>query len=261
MESLRFQALKMVEERSEVEPSQSSDRLSDIYGVDVFTRKEMRQYLSNNVYESVIDSIELNRRIDREVANQVAEGMKMWAISKGATHYAHWFLPLNEYAAEKHNAFLYPKLHGNSFEQFKGNLLVQQEPDASSFPSGGLRNSFEARGYTAWDPSSPAFIFNKTLCIPSIFISYNGEALDYKTPLLKSMAALDKAAVEVCLLFDKEVKRVTPILGWEQEYFLVDEALYDARPDLAQAGRTLMGHTAAKDQQMSDHYLGTIPPA
>lgn len=219
----------------------------------------MRRYLSKSVYESVIEAIENGTRIDRKIADQVAEGMKVWAIERGATHYTHWFQPLNNSTAEKHDAFLDPKLEGDSFESFNGNLLVQQEPDASSFPSGGLRNTFEARGYSAWDPSSPAFIIDGTLCIPGIFVSYTGEALDYKTPLLKSMAALDKTAVSVCQLFNKDVKKVCPTLGWEQEYFLTDKALFNARPDLLQSGRTLMGHTAAKDQQLDDHYWGAIP--
>ena len=219
----------------------------------------MRRYLSKSVYESVIEAIENGTRIDRKIADQVAEGMKVWAIERGATHYTHWFQPLNNSTAEKHDAFLDPKLEGDSFESFNGNLLVQQEPDASSFPSGGLRNTFEARGYSAWDPSSPAFIIDGTLCIPGIFVSYTGEALDYKTPLLKSMAALDKTAVSVCQLFSKDVKKVCPTLGWEQEYFLTDKALFNARPDLLQSGRTLMGHTAAKDQQLDDHYWGAIP--
>lgn len=219
----------------------------------------MRRYLSKSVYESVLEAIENGTRIDRKIADQVAEGMKVWAIERGATHYTHWFQPLNNSTAEKHDAFLDPKLEGDSFESFNGNLLVQQEPDASSFPSGGLRNTFEARGYSAWDPSSPAFIIDGTLCIPGIFVSYTGEALDYKTPLLKSMAALDKTAVSVCQLFNKDVKKVCPTLGWEQEYFLTDKALFNARPDLLQSGRTLMGHTAAKDQQLDDHYWGAIP--
>ena len=185
--------------------------------------------------------------------------MKTWAMEKGATHYSHWFQPLNDSTAEKHDAFFEPMFGGGSFEAFKGELLVQQEPDASSFPTGGLRNTFEARGYSAWDPSSPAFILDRTLCIPSIFIAYTGEALDFKTPLLKSLQAIDKAAVEVCQLFDKDVRKVNVTLGWEQEYFLVDEALFLARPDLAQTGRTLMGHIAAKDQQLDDHYFGAIP--
>lgn len=219
----------------------------------------MRQYISKEAYESLCDAIDEGRRIDRKIANQVAQGMKTWAMEKGATHYSHWFQPLNDSTAEKHDAFFEPMWGGGSFETFKGELLVQQEPDASSFPNGGLRNTFEARGYSAWDPSSPAFILDKTLCIPSIFIAYTGEALDFKTPLLKSLTAVDKAAVEVCQYFDKDVDKVNVTLGWEQEYFLVDEALFLARPDLMQTGRTLMGHIAAKDQQLDDHYFGAIP--
>jgi len=259
MDKLRFGALSEMRTREKVEAKPIGGRISEIFGRDVFTRQQMRQYLSKGVYESVIEAIEKGRRIDRSIADQVAEGMKVWAIERGATHYTHWFQPLNDSTAEKHDAFLSPDLQGASFESFSGDLLVQQEPDASSFPSGGLRNTFEARGYSAWDPSSPAFIVDGTLCIPSIFVAYTGEALDFKTPLLKSMTALDKAAVDVCQYFDKDVTKVYSTLGWEQEYFLVDEALYNARPDLVQSGRTLMGHTAAKDQQLDDHYWGAIP--
>ncbi len=259
MGTLRFKALDELNRRLPSKVTLSDKKVSEYFGIDVFGKAQMRQYLSKDVYESVIEAIETGQRIDRKIANQVAEGMKVWAIERGATHYTHWFQPLNDSTAEKHDAFLEPDLHGDSFEAFKGDLLVQQEPDASSFPSGGLRNTFEARGYSAWDPSSPAFIMDRTLCIPSIFIAYTGVALDFKTPLLKSMAALDKAAVEVCQLFDKDVTKVVPTLGWEQEYFLVDEALYNARPDLVQTGRTLMGHTAAKDQQLEDHYWAAIP--
>ncbi|MBR6813199.1 MAG: glutamine synthetase III, partial [Tidjanibacter sp.] len=259
MESLRFKALDESRHRERQTSTPPSNRISDYYGADVFSRSQMRQYLSKDVYESVIEAIEGGKRIDRRIAGQVAEGMKIWAIERGATHYTHWFQPLNDSTAEKHDAFIEPVLGGTSFETFNAGLLVQQEPDASSFPSGGLRNNFEARGYSAWDPSSPAFIMDKTLCIPSIFVAYTGEALDFKTPLLKSMAAIDKAAVDICQLFDKDVARVVPTLGWEQEYFLVDKALFDARPDLVQTGRTLMGHTAAKDQQLDDHYWGAIP--
>ncbi|MCD8073022.1 MAG: glutamine synthetase III [Alistipes sp.] len=234
-------------------------KISDYFGIDVFSKEQMRQYLPRDVYESVIASIDSGKRIDRKVANQVAIGMKTWAMERGATHYTHWFQPLNDSTAEKHDAFFEPIMGGGSFEFFSGDLLVQQEPDASSFPNGGLRNTFEARGYSAWDPSSPAFIVDKTLCIPSIFVAYTGEALDFKTPLLKSLNALDRAAVDIAQYFDKDVTKVFATLGWEQEYFLVDEALYNARPDLMQTGRTLMGHTAAKDQQLDDHYWGSIP--
>ncbi len=259
MKNLRFEAVRIMRSRPERETYEPSPLKSAIFGENVFTKKQMRRYLSKTVYESVVEAIESGKRIDRKIADQVAEGMKVWAIERGATHYTHWFQPLNNSTAEKHDAFLDPKLEGDSFESFSGNLLSQQEPDASSFPSGGLRNTFEARGYSAWDPSSPAFIVDGTLCIPSIFVSYNGEALDYKTPLLKSMAALDKTAVSVCQFFNKDVKKVVPTLGWEQEYFIVDKDLAQARPDLVQAGRTLMGHTAAKDQQLEDHYWGAIP--
>lgn len=259
MKNLRFEAVRIMRSRPERETYEPSPLKSALFGENVFTKKQMRRYLSKTVYESVMEAIESGKRIDRKIADQVAEGMKVWAIERGATHYTHWFQPLNNSTAEKHDAFLDPKLEGDSFESFSGNLLSQQEPDASSFPSGGLRNTFEARGYSAWDPSSPAFIVDGTLCIPSIFVSYNGEALDYKTPLLKSMAALDKTAVSVCQFFNKDVKKVVPTLGWEQEYFIVDKDLAQARPDLVQAGRTLMGHTAAKDQQLEDHYWGAIP--
>jgi glutamine synthetase len=259
MKNLRLEAVRIMRSRPAVEVAEPAPLKSAIFGENVFTRKQMRRYLSKSVYESVVESIESGKSIDRKIADQVAEGMKVWAIERGATHYTHWFQPLNNSTAEKHDAFLDPKLEGDSFESFSGNLLSQQEPDASSFPSGGLRNTFEARGYSAWDPSSPAFITDGTLCIPGIFVSYNGEALDYKTPLLKSMAALDRTAVSVCQLFNKDVRKVVPTLGWEQEYFIVDKALADARPDLIQSGRTLMGHTAAKDQQLEDHYWGAIP--
>ena len=236
-----------------------SEKISSFFGSDVFGKEQMRQYLQKSVFESVMGAIEEGRRIDRNIADEVALGMKTWAMERGATHYTHWFQPLNDSTAEKHNAFFEPIWGGGSFEAFRGSLLVQQEPDASSFPNGGLRNTFEARGYSAWDPSSPAFLMGKTLCIPSIFVAYTGEALDLKTPLLKSLTALDKAAVDVCQYFDKEVTKVVATLGLEQEYFLVDEALFLARPDLMATGRTLMGHTAAKDQQLEDHYWGAIP--
>ena len=259
MAIIRFKALDEISKREYMEHQFPTERISNYFGADVFTLETMRHYLPKEAYDNVCSAIRENKRIDRKVANQVASGMKAWATEKGATHYSHWFQPLNNTTAEKHDSFFEPLWGGGSFETFKGDLLVQQEPDASSFPNGGLRNTFEARGYSAWDPSSPAFIIDQTLCIPSIFVAYTGEALDFKTPLLKSLAAIDKAAVEVCQLFDKEVEKVNVTLGWEQEYFLVDEALYLARPDLTQTGRTLMGHTAAKDQQLEDHYFGTIP--
>ena len=256
---MRFKALDEISRRK-VEPyTCKTPKISDYFGADVFGREQMRQYLTRDAYNKVIDAIEENRRLDRKVANQVASGMKTWAMERGATHYTHWFQPLNDSTAEKHDAFFEPIWGGGSFETFSGDLLVQQEPDASSFPTGGLRNTFEARGYSAWDPSSPAFLMGQTLCIPSIFVAYTGEALDFKTPLLKSLAALDKAATEVAQLFDKEVTKVIATLGWEQEYFLVDDALFRARPDLEMTGRTLMGHIAAKDQQLEDHYWGAIP--
>lgn len=259
MATLRFNALDEIARRELIETALSDEHVSQYFGIDVFDRETMRHYLTRDTYESVCNAMDEGRRIDRKIANQVANGMKAWAMERGATHYSHWFQPLNDSTAEKHDAFFEPLWGGGSFETFKGDLLVQQEPDASSFPNGGLRNTFEARGYSAWDPSSPAFLIDKTLCIPSIFVAYTGEALDFKTPLLKSLLALDKAAVDVCQLFDREVDKVNVTLGWEQEYFLVDEALYLARPDLVQTGRTLMGHTAAKDQQLEDHYFGAIP--
>ena len=259
MATLRFKALDEISRRELIETKLSDKKISEYFGADVFDREKMRQYIAKDAYESLCNAIDQGRRIDRKIANQVAQGMKTWAMEKGATHYSHWFQPLNDSTAEKHDAFFEPMWGGGSFETFKGELLVQQEPDASSFPNGGLRNTFEARGYSAWDPSSPAFILDKTLCIPSIFIAYTGEALDFKTPLLKSLQAVDKAAVEVCQYFDKDVSKVNVTLGWEQEYFLVDEALFLARPDLIQTGRTLMGHIAAKDQQLDDHYFGAIP--
>ena len=259
MATIRFRALDVVLERKPVEFEYPSAKVSDYYGINVFDFEKMRRFLSREALSHVEKAIQTGSRIDRKAADQIAAGMKEWAISRGATHYTHWFHPLTDSTAEKHDAFFEIDSKGNAFETFSGDLLTQQEPDASSFPHGGLRNTFEARGYTAWDPSSPAFVFGKTLCIPTIFISYTGEALDYKTPLLKSLAALDKAAVAVCNYFDKDVKNVIVNLGWEQEYFLVDEALYKARPDLALTNRTLMGHSSAKDQQLEDHYFSSIP--
>ena len=259
MAILRFKALDEMSKREPVKADLPDKKISDYFGADVFDREKMRQYIPKEAYESLCTAVDEGRRIDRKIANQVAQGMKTWAMEKGATHYSHWFQPLNDSTAEKHDAFFEPMFGGGSFEAFKGELLVQQEPDASSFPTGGLRNTFEARGYSAWDPSSPAFILDRTLCIPSIFIAYTGEALDFKTPLLKSLQAIDKAAVEVCQLFDKDVKKVNVTLGWEQEYFLVDEELYSARPDLSLTERTLLGHESAKNQQLDDHYFGAIP--
>jgi len=259
MPHLRFRAVEEALRRSVPSFEISGKRVSDIFGINVFDRNKMQRYLSNEAYYSVVSAIDEGRRIDRKVAAQVATGMKAWAMERGATHYTHWFHPLNGSTAEKHDAFFSFGGNGEAIESFSGDLLVQQEPDASSFPSGGIRNTFEARGYSAWDPSSPAFILEQTLCIPTIFVSYTGEALDFKTPHLKSLNALDKAASAVCAYFDKEVKKVQATLGWEQEYFLVDDALFNARPDLALTGRTLMGHAAAKDQQLEDHYFGAIP--
>lgn len=259
METLRFAALQKLSDRQPVKIDRPDLPMSEYFGKYVFDHKAMQKYLTRDVYESVVSSIESNESIDRKVAAQVATGMKNWAMEFGVTHYTHWFHPLTGETAEKHDSFLDYAVGGGFIERFSGDLLAQQEPDASSFPSGGLRNTFEARGYTAWDPSSPAFIFGTTLCIPTIFISYTGEALDHKTPLLKASNVLDKAATEVCKIFDKNVTKVQATLGWEQEYFLIDEALFDARPDLVMADRTLMGHAAAKDQQLEDHYFGAIP--
>ena len=259
MANLRFQALQEVLRRQPVDIAFPSNKISDYFGINVFDRQKMQKYLSLEAYRSVQRSIEKGTRIDRKMADEVAAGMKAWATERGATHYTHWFHPLTDATAEKHDAFIELSDSGSVIENFSGSKLVQQEPDASSFPSGGLRNTFEARGYTAWDPTSPAFIVDKTLSIPTIFVSYTGEALDHKTPLLKSMMAIDQAASEVCLYFDRSVTRVVPTLGWEQEYFLIDEALYHARPDLVLTDRTLMGHASAKDQQLEDHYFGSIP--
>lgn len=259
MSNLRFSAVKEASKRKVVEVQVPSEKTSEYFGEYVFDRNNMRKYLSKETLKLVLNAIDKGAPLAREVANHVAAGMRMWAMEMGATHYTHWFHPLTDGTAEKHDAFIDFDGQGGVIEEFSGKLLAQQEPDASSFPSGGIRNTFEARGYTAWDPSSPAFIINDTLCIPTIFISYTGEALDYKMPLLKSIAAVDKAAVEVCRYFDKNVRKVFSYLGWEQEYFLVDKALYDARPDLALTGRTLMGHESAKNQQLDDHYFGAIP--
>lgn len=238
---------------------QFDGKISEIFGQSVFHSEVMREYLPSEAYKSMQEAIENGSRLDRRIADQVASAMKDWAITKGATHYTHWFQPLTGATAEKHDAFFKPVGPGKAIERFDGDLLVQQEPDASSFPNGGIRNTFEARGYTAWDPSSPAFVIGKTLCIPTIFISYTGEALDYKMPLLKALHAVDKAAVEVCQYFDKNVNKVSATLGWEQEYFLVDKAHFNTRPDLMMTGRALFGHASAKGQQLDDHYFGSIP--
>ncbi|NLJ07175.1 MAG: glutamine synthetase type III [Sphingobacteriales bacterium] len=255
----RFNALSEIRNRKPVEVNLPSVKVSDYFSVNIFDMPTMKQYLSKEAWEHVKNAIETGSKINRKMADQIATGMKAWAIDRGATHYTHWFHPLTGASAEKHDAFFEPSGDGNVMENFGGDKLVQQEPDASSFPSGGIRNTFEARGYTAWDPTSPAFVIGNTLCIPTIFVSYTGEALDYKTPLLKTLNLLDKTAVEVCQLFDKNVSKVIATLGWEQEYFLVDEALYHARPDLVLTKRTLMGHASAKDQQLADHYFGSIP--
>jgi glutamine synthetase len=258
MATIRFKAIEEVSNRKPVDVTLPSVKTSQYFGENVFNDYKMQEYLSHEAYQNVIESINQGIRIDRKIANQVAIGMKAWAVERGATHYTHWFHPLNGATAEKHDAFFEPADGGGVIENFQGEMLVQQEPDASSFPSGGIRNTFEARGYTAWDPSSPAFVFGNTLCIPTIFVAYTGEALDYKTPLIKSLNFIDKAAVDVCQYFNKEIEKVNVTLGWEQEYFLIDNALFNARPDLYLTGRTLIGHASAKDQQLSDHYFGSI---
>ena len=260
MSQMRFFALQELTNRTALEITPPSNKLSDYYASHVFNRKKMQEYLPKEAFKAVTDATEKGIPINREMADLIANGMKSWAKSLNVTHYTHWFQPLTDGTAEKHDGFIEFGENSEVIERFSGKLLIQQEPDASSFPNGGIRNTFEARGYTAWDVSSPAFIVDTTLCIPTIFISYTGEALDYKTPLLKALAAVDKAATEVCQLFDKNITRVYSNLGWEQEYFLVDLALYNARPDLCLSGRTLMGHSSAKDQQLEDHYFGSIPP-
>ena len=259
MSTLRFQALKEASTREPVK-FEESDRKSTIFGSNVFNDKAMKQYLTSDGFKGVQDAVQYGTKIDRKLADYIAMGMKEWALSKGVTHYTHWFQPLTGITAEKHDAFFETFPDGSDpVEKFGGAQLVQQEPDASSFPNGGIRNTFEARGYTAWDPTSPAFIFGTTLCIPTVFISYTGEALDFKTPLLRALTVIDEAATEVCKYFDKNVKKVTATLGWEQEYFLIDSSLANSRPDLMMTGRTLLGHTSAKGQQLDDHYFGSIP--
>ena len=257
MANQRMQAYYDVLHRTP-QPIEFNGKLSEVFGENVFHSEVMREYLPNEAYKSMMKAIDSGDRLDRKMADQVASAMKDWAITKDATHYTHWFQPLTGTTAEKHDAFFKPVAPGKAIERFDGELLVQQEPDASSFPNGGIRNTFEARGYTAWDPSSPAFVIDKTLCIPTIFIAYTGEALDYKMPLLKALHAIDGAATEVCKYFDKNVTKVQATLGWEQEYFLVDKALYNARPDLMMTGRTLFGQASAKGQQLDDHYFGSI---
>ena len=259
MTNLRFEAVTQASRKRPVEVITPVQRPSEFFGRKVFNRARMYKYLPADVYEKLVDVIDNGVQLDRGIANAVAKGMKQWADENGVTHYSHWFQPLTEGTAEKHDAFVEHDGKGGMIEEFSGKLLVQQEPDASSFPSGGIRSTFEARGYSAWDPTSPVFIIDDTLCIPTIFISYTGEALDYKAPLLRSLHAVGKAATEVAHFFYPDVKKVNANLGWEQEYFLVDEDLYAARPDLILTGRTLMGHSSAKDQQMDDHYFGIIP--
>ena len=260
--SLRFNAIEQLSANREVQV-EGAAKITGIFGSNVFTLTTAREFLSDEAYKSLVASIRASQKIDRAMANQIANGIRAWAESKGVTHFTHWFQPLTGTTAEKHDSFFTLKSDGLAIEQFEGDALIQQEPDASSFPSGGLRATFEARGYTAWDPSSPAFIMEigqgKTLCIPTIFVSYTGDSLDYKAPLLKALEALNRAAVDVCNYFDKNVTKVTATLGWEQEYFVIDEALFNARPDLVMTGRTVYGHSSAKNQQLEDHYFGSIP--
>src|SRR5690349_24083805 len=263
MESLRYKAINDLSVHVNGTPVEGSSKITGIFGENVFTLKTAREFLSDEAYKSLVSSIRSGKKIDRAMANQIAAGLRQWAETKGVTHFTHWFQPLTGTTAEKHDSFFTIKGDGSAIETFDGDALIQQEPDASSFPSGGLRATFEARGYTAWDPSSPPFIMEigqgKTLCIPTIFVSYTGESLDYKAPLLKALEALNKAAVEVCNYFDKNVTKVTATLGWEQEYFVIDEGLANARPDLVQCGRTVFGASPAKGQQLEDHYFGSIP--
>jgi len=261
--SLRFSALNNLLNSEKIQPDVSTTKITAIFAENVFTHQVARQFLSDEGYKSLISSIRAGQKIDRSMASQIASGIRAWAETKGVSHFTHWFQPLTGSTAEKHDSFFTLKSDGTPIEQFEGDALIQQEPDASSFPSGGLRATFEARGYTAWDPSSPAFImdigYGKTLCIPTIFVSYTGESLDYKAPLLKALESLNRAAVDVCHYFDRSVTKVTPTLGWEQEYFVVDEGLFNARPDLVLCGRTVYGHSPAKGQQLEDHYFGSIP--
>ena len=259
MANLRFEVVAEAFKKRPLDVMAPVERPSEYFGKNVFNRAKMYKYLPRDVYEKLVDVIDNGATLDRSIADAVAKGIKQWADENGVTHYTHWFQPLTEGTAEKHDAFIEHDGKGGMIEEFSGKLLVQQEPDASSFPSGGIRNTFEARGYSAWDPTSPIFIIDDTLCIPTIFISYTGESLDYKAPLLRALHAVSVAATEVCHYFYPDVKKVHSNLGWEQEYFLVDESLYSARPDLVLTGRTLMGHASAKNQQMEDHYFGTIP--
>ena len=259
MSRLRFSVVEKAFAAKPIEVKTPSERPDEYFAKHVFNREKMFKYLPTPVFNKLVDAMDNGAALDRATADQVAEGMKRWAMEQGATHYTHWFQPLTEGTAEKHDAFVEHDGKGGMMEEFSGKLLVQQEPDASSFPNGGIRNTFEARGYSAWDPSSPVFVVDDTLCIPTVFIAYTGESLDYKAPLLKALHAVNKAAVAVCRYFDPEVKKVVSYLGWEQEYFLVDEGLYAVRPDLLLTGRTLMGHEASKNQQLEDHYFGAIP--
>ena len=259
MSLLRFKMVDAAINHTAAEVDIPAGRPSDYFGARVFGRDAMRKYLNKKTFDALVNTMENGTPLPLEIADSVAAGMRQWALEHGADHYTHWFQPLTGGTAEKHDAFAEPDGCGGVLEEFSGKLLVQQEPDASSFPNGGIRNTFEARGYSAWDPASPAFIVDTTLCIPTVFIAYTGEALDYKAPLLRSLNAVDKAATEVCRYFDKNVQRVHAYLGWEQEYFLVDESLWAARPDLMLTGRTLMGHESAKNQQLEDHYFGAIP--
>ncbi|MDN0066891.1 glutamine synthetase III family protein [Bacteroides gallinaceum] len=259
MSTLRFRVVEKAFQAKPFDVPAPKERPSEYFGKYVFNREKMFKYLPSKVYDKLVDAMDNGATLDRSIADAVAAGMKQWASELGATHYTHWFQPLTEGTAEKHDAFVEHDGKGGMMEEFSGKLLVQQEPDASSFPNGGIRNTFEARGYSAWDPSSPVFVVDDTLCIPTVFIAYTGESLDYKAPLLKALRAVNKAAVDVCHYFDPNVKKVSAYLGWEQEYFLVDEGLYAARPDLLLTGRTLMGHEASKNQQLEDHYFGAIP--
>ncbi len=263
MQSLRLNALNNLISNSKTDLAPKSKKITAIFGENVFTLQKAREFLSDDAYKSLVSSIKSQNKIDRRMGDQIASGLKAWAETKGVTHYTHWFQPLTGATAEKHDSFFTLKGDGTALEEFDGAALIQQEPDASSFPSGGLRATFEARGYTAWDPSSPPFIMEighgRTLCIPTIFVSYTGESLDAKTPLLKALVALDKAAIDVCQFFDKNITSVTPTLGWEQEYFVIDAGLANARPDLVMTGRTVFGHAPAKGQQLEDHYFGSIP--
>ena len=259
MSSLRFRAVQDILDREPLIIENQGESLAEQFGANVFNKVSMKKHLSNDIFKKVNHSIAGGKRLDREIAGQVATGMRTWAMTKGATNYTHWFQPLTGLTAEKHDGFFETTGDGEAIDHFGGAQLVQQEPDASSFPNGGIRNTFEARGYTAWDPTSPAFVMGTTLCIPTVFVAYTGEALDFKTPLLKTISAIDKAATDVCQYFDKKTSKVITTLGWEQEYFLIDYALTNARPDIILTGRTLFGHLSSKGQQLDDHYFGSIP--